>query len=269
MEQKIYTYKKSPVSYYRMGFGSRVMVAFHGYNQTGLDYMAFIPVLGNTFTIIAIDFFWHGKSEWREDEDFTETDMREIVLGIAKQEHLFARKFTVCSFSMGARMARALVRTFPERIDQLVLLSPPTFAFNRFLNFTTGTFFGLFVFRYFLKHHHILLGWVKRLNKWNILNRSVYIFTSKFIGQRERLNKVYKTWYSQRRLRTNFARFASLVNQHQIEVILIAGKNDHITPPGRMIKYVRKLNKRRVFVIRKKHELATPETLRVMEKVFP
>lgn len=251
-----------------MGKGKRVMVAFHGYDQTGVAYTALCPALENTFTIIAIDFFWHGKSEWKEGEDFTETDMREIVLGIARQEHLFARKFTVCSFSMGARMARALVRTFPERINQLVLLSPPTFAFNRFLNFTTGTLFGLFVFRYFVHHNDALMRWVERLNKWKILTRSIYIFTSKFISRKERLQKVYKTWYSQRKLRTNFPHFAALVNRHGIEVILVAGKNDHITPPGKMIKYIRRLNHRRIFVVRKKHELATPETLRVLEKLF-
>lgn len=245
------------------------MVAFHGYDQTGSAYAPVAQLLKDRYTLIAIDFFWHGFSEWREPRDFTEEDMREIVLGIAKQEQLFARKFTVCSYSMGARMARALVRTFPERIERLVLLSPPTFAFNRFLNFTTGTLFGLWIFRYFTRHHNRLVKWVERLNKWKVLNRSVYIFSSKFIGRKERLLKVYKTWYAQRRLRTNFNLFTTLANRHKIELILIVGKNDEITPPHKMIFYAKKkFQYRRVFTIRKKHELVTPETLRVLKKVL-
>jgi pimeloyl-ACP methyl ester carboxylesterase len=266
--QKLCAYKNSVVSYTRFGSGKQVLVAFHGYGQSSLDYLYFEDVLSNRFTVIAIDFFFHGQSVWREAEDFTETDMRDIVLAIAHQEHLVARKFSICSFSMGARMARALVRTFPERIDQLILLSPPTFAFNHFLNFSTGTYVGIRLFQYTLKHHERLLSWVKRLNKWHILNRSVYIFSSKFIAHPERLQNVYNTWYAQRQLRTHFKTFAALINQFEIEVILIVGKADAITPPAKMIAYIRKLKHRKVFIIRQKHELKTPETKCVLEKLF-
>jgi pimeloyl-ACP methyl ester carboxylesterase len=265
---RIFTYKNSPVSYYRYGSGKNVLVAFHGFDQSGSFYQYFEDTLGKHFTIIAIDFFWHGQSKWQETEDFTETDMREIVIGIAAQEKLFARKFSVMSFSMGARMARALVRTFPERIEHLILVSPPTFAFNRFLNFTTGTAFGRWMFRYFLKHNHQLLAWAERLHKMKILNRSVYVFTSKFISNKSRLEKVYRTWMSQKRLRTNFTTFAKLMDKHAIHLILIAGKNDKLTPPHSMIKYVRKLKKRNIYLLPKKHELQTPETRHVLSKLF-
>lgn len=268
MQQQLFLYKKSPISYYRFGKGKKVLVAFHGYNQTGNDFGYFEDVLENYFTIIAIDFFWHGKSEWREEMDFTESDMKEIVLEIAKQEHLVARKFSVCSFSMGARMARALVRKFPDRIEYLILLSPPTFGFNRFLNFTTGNYFGLRIFRYFVNHHQVLLNWVKFLNRIKILNRSVYLFSSKFIGQPKRLEKVYKTWYSQRKLRTNFNMFFRLIEEHSINVILVVGNNDYITPPQKMIAYIRKLSNRQIFIVRKKHELATPETKQIFLNLF-
>ncbi len=268
MQQQLFLYKKSPISYYRFGKGKKVLVAFHGYNQTGNDFGYFEDVLEDYFTIIAIDFFWHGKSEWREEMDFTESDMKEIVLEIAKQEHLVARKFSVCSFSMGARMARALVRKFPDRIEYLILLSPPTFGFNRFLNFTTGNYFGLRIFRYFVNHHQVLLNWVKFLNRIKILNRSVYLFSSKFIGQPKRLEKVYKTWYSQRKLRTNFNMFFRLIEEHSINVILVVGNNDYITPPQKMIAYIRKLSNRQIFIVRKKHELATPETKQIFLNLF-
>ena len=268
VEQKIFIYKNSPISYYRFGNGEKVLVAFHGYDQTGKDFRYFEDVLTAHFTVIAIDFFWHGRSEWRETEDFTEDDMKNIVSGIAGQEHIVVRKFSVCSYSMGARMAWALVRTFPDRIEHFILLSPPTFSFNRFLNFTTNTFFGLRLFRYFLHNNKRLTGWVKILNTLKILNRPVYIFTSKFIVSAERLEKVYKTWYSQRKLRTDFGTFAKLINGYQIHVVLIAGKNDAIAPPQKMIRYIRKMKNRKIFIIRKKHELKTQETKALFEKLF-
>ena len=268
VEPKIFTYKHSPISYYRFGKGDQVLVAFHGYGQTGEEYLYFGDALSEYFTVLAIDFFWHGASEWREDSDFTEEDMKEIVLGIAKQEKIISRKFSVCSFSMGARMARALVRTFPERIENLILISPPTFIFNRFLNFTTNTAFGLMMFRYFVQHTETLMSWIIFLKQLNILSRPVYLFSSKFIVRKERLEKVFKTWYSQRKLLTDFETFAALINNFNIHVTLIVGKNDSIAPPQKMIRYIRKLKNRKIFIIRKKHELKTPETKRLLEKLF-
>lgn len=268
MQQQLYQYRNSPVSYYRFGTGKHYLVAFHGYGQTGADYAYFEEELGTYFTVIAIDFFWHGKSEWREENDFTETDMRDIVIGIARNEKIVARKFTIMSFSMGARMARALVRTFPERIEQIIFISPPTKQFNHFLNFTVGTRFGLFMFNRFLEKNKRLEWWVNMLYRFRILNLSVKIFTSKFISKPERLQKVYNTWLSQRRLRTNYKTFAKLVDQHGIEVILIAGKNDTITPPHQTIRFIKKLKKRRLFIIPKKHELQTPETKIIFRKLF-
>lgn len=244
------------------------MVAFHGYGQTGEQFGYFEDVLGQRFTIIAIDFFWHGQSSWNEKEDFTDLHMKEIVDGIAAQEDLHAKRFSVISFSMGARLARALVRNYAPRIDYFIMLSPPTFAFNRFLNFTTNNTLGLKAFTYFVQTPGALLNWVNKLHQLKILNRSVYVFTSKFVGKQERIEKVFKTWFAQRKLKTNFSKFGQLLNHHAIQVILIVGKNDHITPPHQMIKFVRKLKNRRVFILQKKHELATPETKHVLAKLF-
>lgn len=265
---RLFRYKNSPISYHRFGFGAEIMVAFHGYNQTSAEFLYFEEVLSGKFTVLAIDFFWHGQSEWREPEDFTEFDMKMIVVGIQRQEHLEATRFSVCSFSMGARMARALVRSFPSRINYFILLSPPTFAFNRFLNFTTNNPVGLWTFRYFVRNNRKLMEWVKRLHKAGILNRSVFIFTSKFIGKPERLEKVFKTWYAQRKLTTNFSSFAQLLNKHGIRTILIAGKEDSITPPKKMIAYVNKLNNGAVFLIPAKHELRTDAVKNILGQLF-
>lgn len=268
MQVKLFTYLNSIVSYHRFGKGKEVLVAFHGYNQTGAEYAYFEEVLGERFTIIAIDFFWHGSSIWVEPEDFSDEHMKRIVNGIAAQEGLNVKRFSVCSYSMGARLARALVRNFAARIDYFVLLSPPTFAFNRFLNFTTNNPFGLAVFRYFVQTPGALQKWVERLYRWKILNRSIFVFTSKFVGKPERIKKVYQTWYAQRKLRTDFKAFARLLNEHKINVVLIVGKKDSITPPQQMVKYIQKLKNRRIFILQKKHELATAETKRVFEKLF-
>lgn len=269
LKQQIYQYKNSTVSYYRYGRGKEVIIAFHGYNQTGADFAPIAEVLQHKYTFIAIDFFWHGKSEWQEPHDVTETDLRELVLAIIAQEQQLTKKITVCGFSMGARMARVLVQTIPESIERLILLSPPTIEFNQLVNFTTGTLLGSLVFKYVATNHSMLVVWLQRLHRWKILSRSVYLYSSKNIGEKQRMTKVYKTWTAQRMLRTNLAQIARLANKHKIELILIAGKNDALAPPYKMIKYIRNLfQKHKVFLVRKKHELVTPETIHLLRKLL-
>jgi pimeloyl-ACP methyl ester carboxylesterase len=269
LEQKNYLYNNSPISYYRYGSGKEIMVAFHGYDQTGSAYAPVGQLLKDRYTLIAIDFFWHGFSEWREPRDFTEMDLRDIVLGIAAQEELVLKKLTVCSFSMGTRMLRAIVCAFPEKIERLILLSPPTIEFNQLVNFTTGTILGLLVFRHVANNYAVLSNWLQRLYRWKILNRSTYLFSLKNIGEKQRMTKVYKTWIAQRKLRTNLANVAKLANKHKIKVILIVGKNDALAPPYKMIKYVRnRFENSKVFLLNKKHELVTQETLDALKKIL-
>jgi len=267
--QRIYIYRNSPISYYRFGVGKEYLVAFHGYGQTGADYLYYESVLKEKFTVIAIDFFGHGKSQWMESEDFTEFDMRDIVVGIARQEKIFARKFSVCSFSMGARMARALVRTFPERIKRVVFIAPPTPAFHYFLNFTVRTKIGVWLFKLFIKRNNWLSNSVSFLHRIGILNRAIKIFTTKFISRRERLNNVFITWYAQRNLTTNFATFAKLVNQYQIEVVLVIGKFDFITPSASNVNYVKKkIRKHKIMELPQKHELQSVHIAQAANEIF-
>jgi len=265
---KSINYKHSKVSYHRFGNGKEIMVAFHGFNQSGQSFSYFEEILEKRFTVIAIDFFWHGESVWKEEQDFSDADMCNIVWQIASREGFKHQKFSVCSFSMGARMARALVKNYAHQINYFIMLSPPTFAFNKFLNFTTNNPIGLAAFKYFLNTPGSLQKCVGFLNKVKILNRSIYVFTSKFVGNQQRLEKVYNTWYSQRKLQTDFNEFAKLVNKNQIKVILVVGKGDLITPPLPMIKYVRKMQNSSVFILQKKHELATQQTKQFFASLF-
>lgn len=268
MSTGLFLYKKSPVSYHRFGNGPEILVAFHGFGQTSSDYLYFEDVLSEQFTVIAIDFFYHGQSLWLEQKDFTEYDMKMIVLGIQRQEKLVGKRMSICSFSMGARMARALVRSFPSHIHYFILLSPPTFIFNRFLNFTTNNPLGLLVFRYFVKHNQQLLSWVEKLHALHILNKSVYLFSAKFIGKPWRLQKVYNTWYAQRKLTTNFRKFSALLNEHQIKTVLIASTNDHITPPQKMVRYVQQLKNHQLVMLNEKHELKTPAVKQALASIL-
>ncbi len=264
----LFMYKNSVVSYLRFGHGAEVLVAFHGYGQTATDFLYFEEVLSERYTVLAIDFFWHGQSLWKESEDFTEFDLKQIVAGIKAQEKLEVERFSICSFSMGARMARALVRSFPHRIQHLIFIAPPTFTFNLFLDFTTNTKLGLFLFRYFLSHQGSLSQWVSRLHKAHILNRPVYVFTSKFVNHPNRLQKVFDTWFAQRKLQTDFKAFFALVEQYEIRTTLIAGAQDSITPAKRMAARISKLKRGQVYFLQQHHQLSTPHIRQMLHRLL-
>lgn len=265
---RLFQYRSSPVSYHRFGEGKDLLLAFHGYDQTGAAFLCFEETLGKYFTVIAIDFFWHGRSEWNEEGDFTVQHLQALVSGILQQEELTQERFSVCAYSMGARMARSMASAFPGRVEHVLFLSPPSFVFNRFLDLATNSWLGLRLFRHFVRRNDHLLSVLNTLHWLRLLNRTVYLFSHRFVEQQVRMEKVYRSWYAQRKLQSGAQTFARLAAQYEMRITLIAGVQDAITPARTISRYVRSFPHHRVYLVKKGHELHSPETQRILSTLF-
>ena len=71
MQQLSLAYKSSIINYYIFGSGAKTLFCFHGYGEDGNSFAFLEKKLGLAYTLYAIDFPVHGKTQWNEKEPFT------------------------------------------------------------------------------------------------------------------------------------------------------------------------------------------------------
>ena len=108
----------------RYGHGGRPIVLLHGLGTSGFLWRTVAPELARaSHTALAVDLFGHGESDRPYDGEY----------GIAAQgEHidrvltaLRVARATVVGCDLGALVALRLAASHPDRVERLVLVSPP------------------------------------------------------------------------------------------------------------------------------------------------
>jgi len=108
----------------RYGHGGRPILLIHGLGTSSFLWREVAPALAlANHTALAVDLFGHGESDRPYDGDY----------GIAAQADYVDRAFTalrvtravVVGCDLGAAVAMRLAAAHPDRVDSIVLVSPP------------------------------------------------------------------------------------------------------------------------------------------------
>src|SRR5438477_8590113 len=148
MQQLSLAYNSSVINYYVFGSGAEVLFCLHGYGENGSSFSFLEKHLGVVYTIYAIDFPFHGATEWKEDQPFTIDDLIIILHSIQSKQ---SAMFSLLAYSMGGRAAMHLLQQIPEKIKAVVLIAPDGLHVNFWYWFTTRTRFGNKAFAYTMK----------------------------------------------------------------------------------------------------------------------
>jgi pimeloyl-ACP methyl ester carboxylesterase len=232
MESLQLTYKNSTIHYYRFGSGPKPAVCFHGYGEDAETYLFLDKYAGSQYTFYSMDLPFHGKTEWKEDLNFSYKDLLEIVKEILKQKNqqpeTSNQKLTLLGFSLGGRVALSLCQAMPEKIERLVLLAPDGLKQNFWYWLATQTWAGNRFFRFTMKHPGWFFGFLKLLNKLKLVNASVFKFVSFYIGNAETRRILYARWTTLRKLKPDIKLTKSFVTKNNTQVRLVYGKHDRI-----------------------------------------
>lgn len=108
----------------RYGHGGRAVMLIHGLGTSHFLWRGIAPAIATgNHTALAVDLFGHGESDRPYDGEF----------GIAAQAEYLDRaltalrltRATIVGCDLGAAVAMRLAFTHPDRVDRLVLVSPP------------------------------------------------------------------------------------------------------------------------------------------------
>ncbi len=117
--------------------GRTTLLFVHGLSGSASSWYAYEPLFEHSFNVVTFDMRGHGLSVHP-----TGYTMAEFVEDIrALLEHLHVERCAIVSHSFGALVAMEFVKTYPAKVDRLVLLAPPyrvhEFGVSRFF-FTLG-----------------------------------------------------------------------------------------------------------------------------------
>lgn len=239
MEQLYLPYKKSLISYYRFGSGRLLILCFHGYGEDATSYQFLEKYMEEQASFISVDLPFHGKTEWNEGLNFSNEDLLQIITKILTQSN-FDPKTTslrVIGFSLGARVALSLFQLTPGRIERLVLLAPDGLKMNFWYWIATQTWIGKKLFSFTMNYPGWFLGFLKILNVFRLVNRSIIKFVTYYIGNKKARKQLYERWISLRKLKPDLKKIKSLIHEQKTETRLLYGKHDRIILSSRGEKF--------------------------------
>lgn len=217
-------YRQSRLYYHRFGTGPSWIFCFHGYGEDGSRFQLFEKELGQTYTLIALDMPFHGKTEWKE------TLLLEPALLMAWINDLVPQHTPVqlMGYSMGGRVCLRLLELFPHRFTKLVLIAPDGLHKNPWQKLATQTFIGNKLFAYTMSHPGWMFLLMKLAGGLGLLNKSILKFVHHYLDHEGERKILYKRWTTMRRFRPHLPSLKRIILQHQIPVHLQFGKYDRV-----------------------------------------
>jgi pimeloyl-ACP methyl ester carboxylesterase len=225
-------YKNSNINYRCSGRGPETLICFHGYAEEAgvFDFLA--RYAGHLFTIYSIDLPFHGKTDWKEGLLFTPDDLLNIVNGILTRDDkgylASSAAYMLLGFSLGGRMALSLYEAKPEAVKKLVLLAPDGLKINFWYWLATQTWAGNKLFAVTMKRPGWFFWLLKLMNKFGLINASIFKFVNYYIGNKEVRDLLYVRWTALRKVKPRLRTCKSFIRERNTPVRLVYGKHDRI-----------------------------------------
>jgi pimeloyl-ACP methyl ester carboxylesterase len=254
----------SSIHYIKTGKGKHVILAFHGFSENATGFNQISEALGDSHTLIAPDFPWHGQTDWVENRVFTKDDFFRVIESILKQYDI--EKFSVLGFSMGGRLALNLVEKFPERIKQVFLVAPDGIKTAFVFDLAVYPLWGKWIFRTVMRKPGLFFFLVKLLYKTGGISRFMYEFTFNHMNTQEKRDRIFYTWVSLKKLSPSVPESKKIINQYKIPVHLFFGKTDEVIRPEVGKYFMEGLDHATLDIIPKGHKLIHPVLIPYLKK---
>lgn len=239
------------------GHGEELLICLHGFGENAESFSKVRHTLGQLFTIVALDLPLHGKTEWRENRQFTPDDLQAVIKLVLEQQS--QRTFSLMGYSMGARAALCVIPAFAGQVERLYLLAPDGLKNNPWHMFATQTKIGARLFKYSTYHPGLLFKLMDLWRKLGFLNASVHRFAYGSMNTPEKRKRVYFVWTCMKQMMPDKKQCRELLRKYKVKTLLIFGKYDRVIPPVLGVKFMDGTFPCKMLVIDKGHQLLGEE----------
>lgn len=236
----------------KYGKGEDIIFCFHGYGEDAGTYRIFEELMGDRYSLIAIDMPFHGKTDWRGPLLFTVDALLEMINKLLGSVD---KKFNLMGYSMGGRIAFRLLEAIPERVKKLVLVAPDGLHKNPWQRFSTETYIGNRLFKFTMLNPGWLFGLMKTAFALRLLNRSIEKFIRYYLEEDQQRLMLYKRWTTMRKFRPSISKLQQVLEKEQIPLYIFFGKYDRVIVAKRGYTFAKKLSSVYINEIETGHQL--------------
>jgi pimeloyl-ACP methyl ester carboxylesterase len=233
MHKKSIYIKEQQYQLHAIDFGGQgeCLIAFHGF---GLNAMLFEPlaeVLFARYRVVSVDLFFHGQSYWN-DNDVQQPITPEVWQSIVQKllNQLEVQQFSLLGYSMGSRMAVALLEYYAPNIKSVFLCAPDGIIPRMAFQLSTQYRFNRWLFKWLVFRTANILTLINVLTKLHLLSNKVSIFVSQQMYTKRQRRRVYMSWVMFRKLNTSVEKLDIIFTQHPINIHLVLANRDRILP---------------------------------------
>ncbi|TAF45247.1 MAG: alpha/beta hydrolase [Sphingobacteriales bacterium] len=250
--------------YYQYGIGKQILIAFHGFGMRGNQFAKLEDALGNKYTIYSFDLFFHGQTQLSDDtvntirKGFDTSQIANAITEFLTSINQPESPFSLLSYSIGAKLALALLVQMPQRVKKAYFIAADGFETNTVLKICSSRYINNWLLK--LVYHPKTLHYIlKKLYQLGYIDEALHrILSFEFSTQAYRMVS-YKTITYYSRLRFNKIQLAQIINKNHIETHFFFGKYDKLFPAGIAYRFGKLLRTPHIHIFNQGHELINDE----------
>lgn len=218
-------FKSSVINYYVFGSGDKILFCLHGYGEDGTSFSFLENNLGSDYTLYAIDFPFHGNTNWNERNPLSAEELLHIFHLINTKQK---ESFSLLGYSMGGRIAMHLLQTVPKKTERVVLIAPDGLYENFWYRLSTQTAAGNKLFKRTMNNPGLFFSVLNVADTTNILNKSIIKFVHHFLDDKNERLLLYKRWTVMRLFKPRLSLIKKICAEQNIQLHFLFGSFDRI-----------------------------------------
>jgi pimeloyl-ACP methyl ester carboxylesterase len=271
MTTHIFSYNNFALEYKLFGSGSEYMLAFHGMGRTADDFQIFESTLGKRYTIVAINIFFHGNSQYPVDRIFdNQLKKKEFVELIEKLlSELNINRFSIMGYSLGGRVTLSLVQFLHKRIDRMILIAPDGLKRSLYNDITTNTNLGKNFVKWMVKYPEAFFGSIDKLHHYKLISNKIKKVINIHFETHDKRVLMRNALSSFKHINPNLRKVANNINNSAIEVVMIFGKYDFIIPIKLGELFLKRIKtKKKLHIINSSHNILTENASKALAELL-
>ena len=249
--------------YYKFGSGDKIMLCFHGYGMHGKQFIKLEPTLGNKYTFIGFDLFFHKQTRLHDQsleavkEPISKKDFAKLIADFCAHEQI--DRFSILGYSMGSHYATAVVEELGHQVDEYIIAAPSSIEPGKLVRFFVKNKMGNRILEKLTQSQKALINMLnvsRRLGFVDDVGRNILY---KEIDTPELRFNFYACFTYLRLLETDEDKLIQTLTAQNIRSIFIFGKRDIMYPPKIGKAFFAKLKKAEIITLDQDHEMIGEE----------